>query len=230
MNADGTEPRRLARGGWPSWSTDSAQVYFHSRLEEALCSISIAGSGCRAEADYGLPESLSLGVTGQSTRGVSGKRIPQSQGSCFASRSGRMACAVRHLGRTRMVSHGPGTVPGCSAAARGIGPACGSTLSTATNRTRFSPVRSWRLPGLRTARSSSSPCVRRTSNCGLPLLIRPAPRWIPWVRGRRWPSTGRTCSASTRAESKPTRRMPTPTPIARDTTTIYASGPRLVPT
>ncbi len=28
MNADGTEPRRLARGGWPSWGQDSAHIYF----------------------------------------------------------------------------------------------------------------------------------------------------------------------------------------------------------
>jgi serine/threonine protein kinase/Tol biopolymer transport system component/Tfp pilus assembly protein PilF len=44
MNSDGTEPRRLARGGWPSWSRDSAQVYYCSRQEKTLCSISIAGS------------------------------------------------------------------------------------------------------------------------------------------------------------------------------------------
>ncbi len=41
MNADGTEPRRLARGGWPSWGRDSAHVYYHSRLDSALYSISI---------------------------------------------------------------------------------------------------------------------------------------------------------------------------------------------
>jgi Tol biopolymer transport system component/tetratricopeptide (TPR) repeat protein len=44
MKSDGTEPRRLARGGWPSWSKDSAQVYYHSRQEKTLCSISIARS------------------------------------------------------------------------------------------------------------------------------------------------------------------------------------------
>ncbi|MBN1509905.1 MAG: protein kinase, partial [Sedimentisphaerales bacterium] len=44
MKSDGTEPRRLARGGWPSWSRDSAQVYYHSRQEKTLCSISIASS------------------------------------------------------------------------------------------------------------------------------------------------------------------------------------------
>jgi Tol biopolymer transport system component len=44
MKSDGTEPRRLARGGSPSWSRDSAQVYYHSRQEKTLCSISIARS------------------------------------------------------------------------------------------------------------------------------------------------------------------------------------------
>jgi Tol biopolymer transport system component/tetratricopeptide (TPR) repeat protein len=43
MNADGTQPRRLARGGWPSWSQDSACIYYHSRLDSTLCSISIEG-------------------------------------------------------------------------------------------------------------------------------------------------------------------------------------------
>ena len=43
MNSDGTEPRRLARGGWPSWSNDSKSVYYHSRVDNALYSISIEG-------------------------------------------------------------------------------------------------------------------------------------------------------------------------------------------
>jgi serine/threonine protein kinase/Tol biopolymer transport system component/tetratricopeptide (TPR) repeat protein len=43
MKSDGTEPRRLARGGWPSWSKDSAHVYYHSRQAKMLCSIAIAG-------------------------------------------------------------------------------------------------------------------------------------------------------------------------------------------
>ena len=43
MNADGTEPRWLARGGWPSWSQDSACIYYQSRMDYALCSISIEG-------------------------------------------------------------------------------------------------------------------------------------------------------------------------------------------
>jgi tetratricopeptide (TPR) repeat protein len=42
MNADGTQPRRLARGaGFPSWSRDSKHVYYQSRMEHMLCSISI---------------------------------------------------------------------------------------------------------------------------------------------------------------------------------------------
>jgi tetratricopeptide (TPR) repeat protein len=42
MNADGTHPRRLARGaGFPSWSRDGKQVYYHSRMEHMLYSIPI---------------------------------------------------------------------------------------------------------------------------------------------------------------------------------------------
>jgi serine/threonine protein kinase/Tol biopolymer transport system component len=40
MTADGTEPRRLARGSWPSWSRDSTCVYYHSRADRMLYSIS----------------------------------------------------------------------------------------------------------------------------------------------------------------------------------------------
>jgi serine/threonine protein kinase/Tol biopolymer transport system component/tetratricopeptide (TPR) repeat protein len=45
MNADGTEPRRLARGGWPSWSQDSTCLYYHSRADRTLCLISIDRQG-----------------------------------------------------------------------------------------------------------------------------------------------------------------------------------------
>jgi Tol biopolymer transport system component len=41
MKADGTQPRRLVRGGWPSWSQDSRCVYYQSRVDNALCSIPI---------------------------------------------------------------------------------------------------------------------------------------------------------------------------------------------
>jgi serine/threonine protein kinase/Tol biopolymer transport system component len=43
MKSDGTKPRRLARGGWPSWSQDSACVYYQSRVDGTLCLISIEG-------------------------------------------------------------------------------------------------------------------------------------------------------------------------------------------
>jgi len=43
MRSDGTEPRRLARGGWPSWSQDSTTIYYHSRVDNTLYSISIEG-------------------------------------------------------------------------------------------------------------------------------------------------------------------------------------------
>jgi Tol biopolymer transport system component len=43
MKADGTGPRRLARGGSPSWSQDSQGVYYHSRGDNALYSIAVEG-------------------------------------------------------------------------------------------------------------------------------------------------------------------------------------------
>jgi len=41
MNADGTAPRRLARGGDPSWSRDAKHVYYQSRVDNILYVISI---------------------------------------------------------------------------------------------------------------------------------------------------------------------------------------------
>jgi serine/threonine protein kinase len=41
IKADGTEPRLLVRGGWPSWSQDSKSIYYQSRVDNTLCSISI---------------------------------------------------------------------------------------------------------------------------------------------------------------------------------------------
>ncbi|MCX5645090.1 MAG: protein kinase [Phycisphaerae bacterium] len=42
MRADGTEPRRLARGSWPSWGSDSAHLYYLSRGDGTLCSVSLS--------------------------------------------------------------------------------------------------------------------------------------------------------------------------------------------
>jgi serine/threonine protein kinase/Tol biopolymer transport system component len=49
MKSDGTEPRYLVRGSWPSWSRDSTHIYFYSPPDSALCSISILGSDRRPE-------------------------------------------------------------------------------------------------------------------------------------------------------------------------------------
>jgi Tol biopolymer transport system component len=42
MRADGTETRRLARGSWPSWGSDSAHLYYLARGDGALCSVSLS--------------------------------------------------------------------------------------------------------------------------------------------------------------------------------------------
>jgi len=43
MNSDGSTPRRLTPGGWPSWGQDSSCVYYKSRSDNTLYSISIIG-------------------------------------------------------------------------------------------------------------------------------------------------------------------------------------------
>ena len=41
IRADGTErPRFLAKGGWPNWSGNSSRLYYHSRLDKIVYSIS----------------------------------------------------------------------------------------------------------------------------------------------------------------------------------------------
>ncbi|MCL5279413.1 MAG: SMP-30/gluconolactonase/LRE family protein [Planctomycetes bacterium] len=57
IKSDGTEPRRLARGGWPSWSQDSKCVYYHSRLDNALYSISLEGRPAKPEWIIACPDS-----------------------------------------------------------------------------------------------------------------------------------------------------------------------------
>ncbi len=41
MKSDGTEPRLLARGSWPSWGSDSEHIYYQSRVDNVLLSISL---------------------------------------------------------------------------------------------------------------------------------------------------------------------------------------------
>jgi len=41
MKSDGTEPRRLAQGSWPSWGSDSEHIYYLSRGDSALCLLSL---------------------------------------------------------------------------------------------------------------------------------------------------------------------------------------------
>jgi Tol biopolymer transport system component/tetratricopeptide (TPR) repeat protein len=58
MNEDGTEPRRLTRsGGWPSWSSDSRCVYYHSRIDNMLYSISIKDNNAKPTPILACPSS-----------------------------------------------------------------------------------------------------------------------------------------------------------------------------
>jgi Tol biopolymer transport system component len=59
MNADGSEPRRLAAGGYPSWGQDSTCVYYQSRIDQTFNSISIADRDAKPRqltaCSYGFP-------------------------------------------------------------------------------------------------------------------------------------------------------------------------------
>jgi Tol biopolymer transport system component/tetratricopeptide (TPR) repeat protein len=57
IRSDGTGPRRLALGGWPSWSHDSTRVYYHSHLDNMFCSISIADRSAAPEGIMACPSS-----------------------------------------------------------------------------------------------------------------------------------------------------------------------------
>jgi len=50
IKSDGTEPRRLAYGGWPTWGHDSQRVYYQSRVDKMLCSISVEGTEAQRTA------------------------------------------------------------------------------------------------------------------------------------------------------------------------------------
>ena len=43
MNSDGTQPRRLARGSWPSWASDCRHLYYQARSDKMLYLLSVDG-------------------------------------------------------------------------------------------------------------------------------------------------------------------------------------------
>jgi len=59
MNSDGSEPRRLAAGGYPSWGRDSTCVYYQSRVHQTFNSISIVDRDAKPRqltaCSYGFP-------------------------------------------------------------------------------------------------------------------------------------------------------------------------------
>jgi Tol biopolymer transport system component len=59
MNSDGAAPRRLAHGGWPSWGGDSEHIYYMSRVDRTLCSISLVGEDPEPRKIMMLMDSLS---------------------------------------------------------------------------------------------------------------------------------------------------------------------------
>ncbi len=58
MNADGTEPRRLATGGWPAWSSDAKHIYYQSPRDKKLYRISIEEGAANPQAIMACPYRL----------------------------------------------------------------------------------------------------------------------------------------------------------------------------
>ena len=58
MKSDGTEPRRLAQGSWPSWGSDSGHLYYLSRADSTLCSVSLAGQDAETKRIMKCPNPL----------------------------------------------------------------------------------------------------------------------------------------------------------------------------
>ena len=76
MNSDGTQPRRLARGSWPSWSSDSGHIYYQARADKMLYSLALDGQ----EA-----EPKQIGKCSDSLSSVSpdGRRVAYFEGGSF---------------------------------------------------------------------------------------------------------------------------------------------------
>jgi len=58
MKSDGTEPRLLARGSWPSWGSDSGHIYYQSRVDNVLFSISIVAQNAEPKRIMKCSDSL----------------------------------------------------------------------------------------------------------------------------------------------------------------------------
>ena len=58
MKSDGTEPRLLARAIWPSWGSDSKHIYYQSRVDNLLFSISIVDQNAEPKKIMKCADSL----------------------------------------------------------------------------------------------------------------------------------------------------------------------------
>ncbi|MBN2272418.1 MAG: protein kinase [Sedimentisphaerales bacterium] len=58
MKSDGTQPRLLARGSWPSWGSDSEHIYYQSRVDNVFYSISIVDQNAEPKKIIKCSDSL----------------------------------------------------------------------------------------------------------------------------------------------------------------------------
>jgi len=100
IKADGTErPRLLAKGGWPNWAGDSKRLYYHSRLDKMVYSLSTDPNNpdpkkvfaCESQFPVVSPDEKSIAFIDQKTGAL--KIVDLAEGSEAASWPG--------LGRSR---------------------------------------------------------------------------------------------------------------------------------
>jgi tetratricopeptide (TPR) repeat protein len=58
MNADGTQPRRLAAGGFPTWSSDAEHIYYQSPRDNMLYKLAIEGDTANPQRLLSCPDRL----------------------------------------------------------------------------------------------------------------------------------------------------------------------------
>jgi serine/threonine protein kinase len=228
MKSDGTEPRRLARGGWPSWSQDSKHLYCQSRIDKVLFSVAIEDRDAR-------PVPILACSNNFPSLSPDEKSIAYLEG---------VALKVKDLASQTLVAEWP--VPFTAWGGAGWSPT-GSELclggdNTTQERTglwiyafdrpqpaRSSPARSLAPRGLPRRRAWPSVSAHRTMKSGSPLstrMSRPSKPLGPVGHSR---STVKRWCAFAPEGSRPTRWTPTPIPTAPAITITSATGQTRMP-
>ncbi len=111
VQADGTQERRLARGGYPKWAPDSKSVYFHDRSDNSIRTVTVGAEQSTPELFFEKALSWYPAVS------------PDGQAIAFAT-GGQLVVVERATRKTLMTWRTPGErglLPGWSPDGRYVG-------------------------------------------------------------------------------------------------------------